>query len=62
MLHNSLRGNRGRVLNLMETARRILVDGLIAEAGIYSKNRAYSSLVASGTATLFHLIDAVASI
>lgn len=62
MLHNSLSGNQGRVLNLIETARRISVDGLIAEAGTYSKTRAYSSLVVSGTATLFHLIDPVASI
>lgn len=38
-LHNSLSANQGRVLNLTETARRILVDGLIAEAGIYSKNQ-----------------------
>lgn len=35
MLYNSLSGNQGRVLNLIETARRIWVDGLIAEAGMY---------------------------
>lgn len=53
MLHNSLSGDQGRVLNLIETARRILVDGLIAEADIYLEKQ---DLFFSG------LIDPVASI